>query len=158
MENEKALYKYLFKNEEERTKIIKELEKYLNDALKEIEIKFKELNEIPKNSTNKYEKYMENTLNDLQKLNNELRKIESNVDCKENIKKDINKLLNLESLNYKNTINIYLNKLSCFDLIKNEEDAKLIQKENEIANLKSNLSFIREQINDLLTNLKYSYM
>ena len=158
MENEKALYKYLFKNEEERTKIIKELEKYLNDALKEIEIKFKEFNEIPKNSTNKYEKYMENTLNDLQKLNNELRKIESNVDCKENIKKDINKLLNLESLNYKNTINIYLNKLSCFDLIKNEEDAKLIQKENEIANLKSNLSFIREQINDLLTNLKYSYM
>ena len=158
MENEKALYKYLFKNEEERTKIIKELEKYLNDAFKEIEIKFKESNEIPKNSTNKYEKYMENTLNELQKLNNELRKIESNVDCKENIKKDINKLLNLESLNYKNTINIYLNKLSCFDLIKNEEDAKLIQKENEIANLKSNLSFIREQINDLLTNLKYSYM
>jgi len=158
MENEKAIYKYLFKNEEERTKIIKELEKYLNDAFKEIEIKFKEFNEIPKNSTNKYEKYMENTLNDLQKLNNELRKIESNVDCKENIKKDINKLLNLESLNYKNTINIYLNKLSCFDLIKNEEDAKLIQKEKEIANLKSNLSFIREQINDLLTNLKYSYM
>ena len=138
MENEKALYKYLFKNEEERTKIIIELEKYLNDAFKEIEIKFKELNEIPKNSTNKYEKYMENTLNELQKLNNELRKIESNVDCKENIKKDINKLLNLESLNYKNTINIYLNKLSCFDLIKKEEDAKLIQKEKEIANLKSN--------------------
>jgi hypothetical protein len=158
MENEKALYKYLFKNEEERTKIIIELEKYLNDAFKEIEIKFKESNEIPKNSTNKYEKYMENTLNELQKLNNELRKIESNVDCKENIKKDINKLLNLESLNYKNTINIYLNKLSCFDLIKKEEDAKLIQKEKEIANLKSNLGFIREEINDLLTNLKYSYM
>jgi hypothetical protein len=158
MENEKALYKYLFKNEEERTKIIIELEKYLNDAFKEIEIKFKELNEIPKNSTNKYEKYMENTLNELQKLNNELRKIESNVDCKENIKKDINKLLNLESLNYKNTINIYLNKLSCFDLIKKEEDAKLIQKEKEIANLKSNLGFIREEINDLLTNLKYSHM
>ena len=71
---------------------------------------------------------------------------------------DINKLLNLESLNYKNTINIYLNKLSCFDLIKKEEDAKLIQKEKEIANLKSNLGFIREEINDLLTNLKYSYM
>ena len=158
MENEKALYKYLFKNEEERTKIIIELEKYLNDAFKEIEIKFKELNEIPKNSTNKYEKYMENTLNELQKLNNELRKIESNVDCKENIKKDINKLLNLESLNYKNTINIYLNKLSCFDLIKKEEDAKLIQKEKEILNLKNNIVFIREQINDLLTNLKYTYM
>ena len=158
MDNEKAIYKYLFKNEEERTKIIIELEKYLNDAFKEIEIKFKELNEIPKNSTNKYEKYMENTLNELQKLNSELRKIESNVDCKENIKKDINKLLNLESLNYKNTINIYLNKLSCFDLIKKEEDAKLIQKEKEIANLKSNLGFIREEINDLLTNLKYSYM
>ena len=158
MDNEKAIYKYLFKNEEERTKIIIELEKYLNDAFKEIEIKFKESNEIPKNSTNKYEKYMENTLKELQKLNSELRKIESNVDCKENIKKDINKLLNLESLNYKNTINIYLNKLSCFDLIKKEEDAKLIQKEKEIANLKSNLGFIREEINDLLTNLKYSYM
>ena len=158
MENEKKLYKYLFKNEEERTKIIIELEKYLNDAFKEIEIKFKESNEIPKNSTNKYEKYMENTLNELQKLNNELRKIESNVDCKENIKKDINKLLNLESLNYKNTINIYLNKLSCFDLIKKEEDEKLIQKEKEIANLKSNLGFIREEINDLLTNLKYFYI
>ena len=158
MDNEKAIYKYLFKNEEERTKIIIELEKYLNDTFKEIEIKFKESNEIPKNSTNKYEKYMENTLKELQKLNSELRKIESNVDCKENIKKDINKLLNLESLNYKNTINIYLNKLSCFDLIKKEEDAKLIQKEKEIANLKSNLGFIREEINDLLTNLKYSYM
>ena len=158
MDNEKAIYKYLFKNEEERTKIIIELEKYLNDAFKEIEIKYKESNEIPKNSTNKYEKYMENTLNELQKLNSELRKIESNVDCKENIKKDINKLLNLESLNYKNTINIYLNKLSCFDLIKKEEDAKLIQKEKDIANLKSNLGFIREEINDLLTNLKYSYM
>ena len=158
MENEKTLYKYLFKNEEERTKIIKELEKYLEDAIKDIEIKFKEFNEIPKNSSNKNEKHMESVLNDLQKLNNELRKIQNNINCKENLKKDIDKLLNLESSNYKNIINIYLNKLSCFDLIKKEEDDKLIQKEKEIVNLKNNLVFIREQINDLLTNLKYTYM
>jgi len=158
MENEKTLYKYLFKNEEERTKIIKELEKYLEDAIKDIEIKFKEFNEIPKNSSNKNEKHMESVLNDLQKLNNELRKIQNNINCKENLKKDIDKLLNLESSNYKNIINIYLNKLSCFDLIKKEEDAKLIQKEKEILNLKNNIVFIREQINDLLTNLKYTYM
>jgi hypothetical protein len=45
--NEKKLYVEVFKNEEIRTQQIKELENYLNDAIKSIEIEWKETGEIP---------------------------------------------------------------------------------------------------------------
>ena len=44
-------------------------------------------------------------------------------------------------------------------MLKNDEDDyKLLKKEKEISNLKQNLAFIREQINDFITNLKYKYL
>ena len=74
-------------------------------------------------------------------------------------KKDVNFLLNLERENYKTTLTIYLNKLQCFELLKNDEDDfKLLQKEKQIASMKSNLFSIREEINDFITNLKYKYL
>ena len=77
----------------------------------------------------------------------------------ENFKKDVNFLLNLERENYKLTLTMYLNKIQCFELLKNDEDDyKLLRKEKEIATMKSNLFSIREEINDFITNLKYKYL
>ena len=157
MENEKdekKLYIELFKNEEIRTQQIKELENYLNDAIKSIEIEWKETGEIPKNN-NKHNEYTQKVINQLQKLNNDLRKIGEN--SSNTLKNDINQLLSLEEVNFKTIMNIFIQKLACFDLIsKDEDDYKVINKEKEIANLKQKLFSIREQINEHITNLKYS--
>ena len=157
MENEKdekKLYIELFKNEEIRTQQIKELENYLNDAIKSIEIEWKESGEIPKNN-NKHNEYTQKVINQLQKLNNDLRKIGEN--SSNTLKNDINQLLSLEEINFKTIMNIFIQKLACFDLIsKDEDDYKVINKEKEIANLKQKLFSIREQINEHITNLKYS--
>ena len=152
--NEKKLYIEVFKNEEIRTQQIKELENYLNDAIKSIEIEWKESGEIPKNN-NKHNEYTQKVINQLQKLNNDLRKIGEN--SSNTLKNDINKLLSLEEVNFKTIMNIFIQKLACFDLIsKDEDDYKVINKEKEIANLKQKLFSIREQINEHITNLKYS--
>jgi hypothetical protein len=152
--NEKKLYVEVFKNEEIRTQQIKELENYLNDAIKSIEIEWKETGEIPKNN-NKYNEYTQKVINQLQKLNNDLRKIGEN--SSNTLKNDINQLLSLEEVNFKTIMNIFIQKLACFDLIsKDEDDYKVINKEKEIANLKQKLFSIREQINEHITNLKYS--
>ena len=152
--NEKKLYIEVFKNEEIRTQQIKELENYLNDAIKSIEIEWKETGEIPKNN-NKHNEYTQKVINQLQKLNNDLRKIGEN--SSNTLKNDINKLLSLEEVNFKTIMNIFIQKLACFDLIsKDEDDYKVINKEKEIANLKQKLFSIREQINEHITNLKYS--
>ena len=77
----------------------------------------------------------------------------------DNFKKDVNFLLNLEKENYRITLNIFINKINCFDLMtKDEDDYKLLQKEKEIAEMKQNLESIREEINDFVTNLKYKYL
>ena len=152
--NEKKLYVEVFKNEEIRTQQIKELENYLNDAIKSIEIEWKETGEIPKNN-NKHNEYTQKVINQLQKLNNDLRKIGEN--SSNTLKNDINKLLSLEEVNFKTIMNIFIQKLACFDLIsKDEDDYKVINKEKEISNLKQKLFSIREQINEHITNLKYS--
>ena len=152
--DEKKLYIEVFKNEEIRTQQIKELENYLNDAIKSIEIEWKESGEIPKNN-NKHNEYTQKVINQLQKLNNDLRKIGEN--SSNTLKNDINKLLSLEEVNFKTIMNIFIQKLACFDLIsKDEDDYKVINKEKEIANLKQKLFSIREQINEHITNLKYS--
>lgn len=152
--NEKKLYVEVFKNEEIRTQQIKELENYLNDAIKSIEIEWKESGEIPKNN-NKHNEYTQKVINQLQKLNNDLRKIGEN--SSNTLKNDINKLLSLEEVNFKTIMNIFIQKLACFDLIsKDEDDYKVINKEKEISNLKQKLFSIREQINEHITNLKYS--
>ena len=152
--DEKKLYIEVFKNEEIRTQQIKELENYLNDAIKSIEIEWKETGEIPKNN-NKHNEYTQKVINQLQKLNNDLRKIGEN--SSNNLKNDINQLLSLEEINFKTIMNIFIQKLACFDLIsKDEDDYKVINKEKEIANLKQKLFSIREQINEHITNLKYS--
>ena len=152
--NEKKLYVEVFKNEEIRTQQIKELENYLNDAIKSIEIEWKESGEIPK-TNNKHNEYTQKVINQLQKLNNDLRKIGEN--SSNTLKNDINQLLSLEEVNFKTIMNIFIQKLACFDLIsKDEDDYKVINKEKEMANLKQKLFSIREQINEHITNLKYS--
>ena len=152
--NEKKLYIEVFKNEEIRTQQIKELENYLNDAIKSIEIEWKESGEIPK-TNNKHNEYTQKVINQLQKLNNDLRKIGEN--SSNTLKNDINKLLSLEEVNFKTIMNIFIQKLACFDLSsKDEDDYKVINKEKEISNLKQKLFSIREQINEHITNLKYS--
>ena len=156
MENASNDYKFLFKNEEKRTTIIKELENYLNERILAIEIHWKETGEVEK-SSDKFNEYSQNVLQELQKLNDELKKLGELKD--QSFKKDVNTLLNLESENYKTTLGIFINKLKCFDMLKNDEDDyKLLKKEKEISNLKQNLAFIREQINDFITNLKYKYL
>ena len=149
-------YKFIFNNEEKRTSKIKEFEQYLITNLQEIEIKWKETKTIDKNN-NKFNEYSQTVLQELQKLNDELRKM---GDLKsDQFKKDVNILLNLEKENYKLTLSIYINKLNCFDLMtKDEDDYKLLQKEKEIATMKQNLASIREEINDFITNLKYKYL
>jgi hypothetical protein len=152
--DEKKFYIEVFKNEEIRTQQIKELENYLNDAIKSIEIEWKESGEIPK-TNNKHNEYTQKVINQLQKLNNDLRKIGEN--SSNTLKNDINQLLSLEEINFKTIMNIFIQKLACFDLIsKDEDDYKVINKEKEISNLKQKLFSIREQINEHITNLKYS--
>ena len=156
MENNINEYKYLFNNEEKRTTIIKQFEQKLNVYIQETEQKWKDEKIIVKNSP-KFNEYTQKVLQDLQKLNNELRKFSELKN--ETFKKKVNYLLNLEQQNYKVTLSIYINKLNCFELLKNDEDDfKLLQKEKEIATMKSNLFGIREEINDFITNLKYKYL
>ena len=107
------------------------------------------------NSQNIHNEYTQKVINQLQKLNNDLRKIGEN--SSNTLKNDINKLLSLEEVNFKTIMNIFIQKLACFDLIsKDEDDYKVINKEKEISNLKQQLFSIREQINEHITNLKYS--
>ena len=154
--NNKYDYKFLFKNEEKRTTIIKEMEKYLNENLQGIEKHWKETGEIEK-SPKKFNDYSQNVLQELKKLNEELR-IFSNL-RKESFKKDANTLLNLESQNYKISLGIFINKLNCFDMLKNDDDEfKLLKKEKEISLLRQTLADVREEINDFITNLKYKYL
>ena len=156
MENNINEYKYLFNNEEKRTTIIKEFEQKLNVYIQETEQKWKDEKIIVKNSP-KFNEYTQKVLQDLQNLNNELRKMSELKN--ENFKKNVNFLLNLEQQNYKMTLSIYINKLNCFELLKNDEDDfKLLQKEKEIVTMKTNLVGIREEINDFITNLKYKYL
>ena len=137
MENNINEYKYLFNNEEKRTTIIKEFEQNLNIYIQETEQKWKDEKIVVKNSP-KFNEYTQKVLEDLQKLNDELRKMSELKD--ETFKKNVNFLLNLEQQNYKMTLSIYINKLNCFELLKNDEDDyKLLQKEKEIATMKSNL-------------------
>ena len=156
MENNINEYKYLFNNEEKRTEIIKEFEQNLSVYIQETERIWEETKTIDKGST-KFNEYSQNVLQKLQKLNDELRKMSELKS--ENFKKDVNFLLGLEKENYKTTLTIYMNKLRCIELLKNDEDDyKLLQKEKEISTMKSNLFSIREEINDFITNLKYKYL
>ena len=156
MENNTNDYKFLFKNEEKRTTIIKEMEKYLNDNIQAIEEHWKKTGEVEK-SPQKFNEYCQNVLQELQKLNDEIKKLSDLK--KETFKKDVDILLNLESENYKTTLGIFINKLNCFEMLKNDDDDyKLLKKEKEIASLKQNLVSIREDINDFITNLKYKYL
>ena len=155
MESEKSFYKFLFNNEEKRTTKIKELEQFLSENIQNIESHFRITGEIEK-SNSKYNEYTEKTLKILQEYNNELRR--KSEEGSENFKKDVNILLNMEKENYKYTLNIFINKLQCFDFIKTDDDYKLLQKEKEISTLKVTLASIREQINDFITNLKYKYL
>ena len=156
MDNNKDDYKFLFQNEDKRTTIIKEMEKFLTDNMQEIEKHWKETGEIEK-SPQKFNNYSQNVLLELKKLNEELRKLS---DLKnESFKKDVNILLNLEMQNYKITLGIFINKLNYFEMMKNDDnDNKLLNKEKEISLLKQSLSYIREEINDFITNLKYKYL
>ena len=156
MENNINEYKYLFNNEEKRTSIINEFEQNLSVYMQETERIWEETKTIDKSSS-KFNEYSQKVLQELQKLNDDLRKLSELKS--ENFRKDVNFLLNLERENYKLTLTMYLNKIQCFELLKNDEDDfKLLKKEKEIATMKSNLFSIRKEINDFITNLKYKYL
>ena len=154
MENKKELCRFIFKNQEKRTELIKEIEEYLDLTFHEIKSNWKINGELVTNPE-KYNEYSNCMFQKLQLLNDELANISETDDS---LKKDIKQLLNLESENYKLTLNIFNNKLKCLDLKNEEEEEKLLKKEKEISLLSETLSSIREQINDFITNLKYKYL
>ena len=157
MENKnKRIYKLLFNNEEKRTAIMKEFEECLYLNMQKIESDWKLNGEI-ENNTQKYHEYSDSVMKEIQKLNDELKKISEEES--DTYQKDLKYLLNLESDNYKITLDIFNNKLKRFIMIKNEEDEnKILKKDKDILLLKDNLSSIREKINDFITNLKYKYL
>lgn len=95
-------------------------------------------------------------LSKLQILNKELRDTPNEYSAQ--YLKDVDELLKLEEANYKITLKMFIEKLACFDMIKKEEDdSVVIGKEKEIALLIQDKSKIREEINDLITTLKYQH-
>ena len=154
--NNKRIYKLLFKNEEKRTAIMKEFEEGLYLNMQKMESDWKLNGEI-ENNNQKYHEYSDIVMQEIQKLNDEIKNLSEEES--DTYKKDVNFLLKLESDNYKITLDIFINKLKRFDMIKNEEDEKkILKKDKDILLLKENLSFIREKINDFITNLKYKYL
>lgn len=112
---------------------------------------------VSKNNSSHTEK-TKTTITALQKLNNALREKgkSSNI---EQFTNDINNILSLEENNFKTTLNIFLFKLECFDLLqKDEDDYKVLQKEKEIAQMKKQLALTRTEISDIITSLKYQYI
>ena len=83
----------------------------MNIYIQETEQKWKDEKIVVKNSP-KFNEYTQKVLEDLQKLNNELRKMSELKD--ETFKKNVNFLLNLEQQKYKMTLSLYINKLNCF--------------------------------------------
>ena len=129
---------------------------FLSNTISSIENEWKQTGIVPK--SNSYNERTQRTVKELQKLNNDLRSKANETDSVQ-FKADVNRLLALEESNFKITVNIFIMKLACFELIrKDEDDYKVIQKEKEIANLKQELSSTRVEINDLITSLKYQYI
>lgn len=129
---------------------------FLSSTISSIENEWKQTGIVPK--SNSYNERTQRTVKELQKLNNDLRSKANETDSVQ-FKANVNRLLALEESNFKITVNIFIMKLACFELIrKDEDDYKVIQKEKEIANLKQELSSTRVEINDLITSLKYQYI
>lgn len=157
MGDNKKKYQFLFKNEDKRTTIMKEMEEYLNSAVKGVESSWRLNGKIEKNTQKYIEHAEENFMEEILQLNSELRK-QSELE-EDTYKKDVKSLLKLESQNSQTTLNIYINTLNYFDMMNNGEDEdKIAKKEKEISLLKESLSPLREQINDFITNLKYKYL
>lgn len=157
MVDNKKIYQFLFKNEDKRTSIMKEMEEYLNSAIKGVESSWKLNGKIEKNTQKYIEHAEENFMQEILQLNSELRKLsEMETDT---YKKDVKSLLKLESENSQTTLNIFINKLNCFDMINSgESEDKIAKKQQEITLLIEVLSSLREQINDFISNLKYKYL
>ena len=133
-----------------------EEKRIMDITMTKLENEWKRTGIVP--NSNSHNERTQRTIKEIQKLNNDLR-AKANETVLQEFKNDINRLLSLEESNFKTTVNIYLMKLACFELIrKDEDDYKVIQKEKEIANLKQELSSIRVEINDLITSLKYQYI
>ena len=105
-----------------------------------------------------YTKYTEQTVAEMQKLNTALRDSCSKFND-DKYSKNVNQLLALEQSNFKTTLNVFLTKLACFELIKkNADDSEVIKKEKEVSTLRGAQASIREEINDFITNLKYQFL
>lgn len=157
MENDKNIYKIIFKNQENRIILIKELEDFVNNSLYTVETLFKQTGQVQHEYTTKFNEYSMKTLQALQSLNDELKNIKES--SSNEVKKNIDILLGLEKDNYQLTISIFLDKIKCFDMIQKEEDESIIiKKEKEINNNRETLSTIREQISDFINDLKYKYL
>jgi hypothetical protein len=147
------IYDKIISNQEKRMTDLLELEKYFNTLLNLLEREWNENKKIHNwDYSAKCKKYLENA----QILNNDLKSLkENNQDLAEiNI---INQLLSLEESNYKNTVLLFMKKLSHFELLKKDADEEEFESlEKEISALKHTQFEIREGISDIVTNLKYS--
>lgn len=102
-----------------------------------------------------YSDKCKNFITEAQSLNNEFRKIQTNIEIiiLNNL---MNRLMQLEENNYKLTISIFLSKLKKFELLKKDEDEyEFSLNENEVSELKMKQKEIREMINDIITEIKY---
>ena len=123
---------------------------------------YQEKEDIQKEYEKKFAEYSNNVLNSLQLLNNELKSFRDSDNASEEVKNDINKLLDLEKENYQLTIKIFLDKLKVLSLMRNNEDgdndAKIHKIEREISEDKDMLAYTRDEITDFITGLKYKYL
>lgn len=156
METTKLL-EIILENQEKRTIELLDLEKYFNKMLEVMENEYKKEKKVHNwDYSNRCKQYLEK----VQGLNTELRSLQKNIDSpdipnKNKYSQIINQLLSFEENNFKNTITLFQNKLNYYLLLKNDSDDDILQNENEIKNLKYKLSVIRENINDIVTSLKY---
>lgn len=151
MENNKSTYVHqLLKNQEQRTQAMIDLETYFNKMIQVMESEWRQSKHFHHWD---YKEKCQGFMNTAQNLNKELRELQGNNNEVFNL---IENLLVLEENNYKNTINLFLCRLKNLELLKQDADeSSFALNEKEIDSIKIKLAGIREQLNDLITNLKY---
>jgi hypothetical protein len=154
-----TLLNTILKNQEIRTEELISLEKYkifnlISYFNKLLEILEREWKTEKKIHNWDYLGYCKKYIEKVEKLNKELRSLQSNNCIYTN---DINSILSLEENNYRTTLGIFVKKINHFELLKKNSDEEEIESNDEdIIQLKIKKSEIREKLNDLIEDLKYS--
>jgi hypothetical protein len=97
-------------------------------------------------------------LEEAQALNKSLREIQGSLPTDlNNLSKIIEALLLKEKSNFEYTLKLYMEKLKYFDLLKTDADAVDFEENTKnVYELKSKKAEIRNEINELISELKYS--